>query len=89
MTVTSNFQARLSIGKECNCRQKSNCPLAAKCLSKCLVYYAHVDTSDINQTKSYHSAYEKISRRVTTTILLLLEIKEKKKEQNSQNISGR
>ena len=43
-----------STTKECSCRQKSNCPLAGKCLSKCLVYQALVDRSDINQTKSYY-----------------------------------
>ena len=40
-----------STTKECSCRQKSNCPLAEKCLSECLVYHAQVDRSDINQAK--------------------------------------
>ena len=37
-----------STAKECSCRQKSNCPLAEKCLLECLVYHAQVDMSDIN-----------------------------------------
>ena len=39
--------------KECSCRQKSNCPLAEKCLSECLVSHVQVDRSHINQTKNY------------------------------------
>ena len=38
--------------KECSYRQKSNCPLAEKCFSECLVYHAQVDRSDINETKN-------------------------------------
>ena len=48
-----------STAKECSCLQKSNCPLAEKCLSECLVYHAQVDRSDINQTKNYHGTCEK------------------------------
>ena len=48
-----------STAEECSCRQKSNCPLAEKCLSKCLVYHVQVDRSDINQTKSYYGTCEK------------------------------
>ena len=44
--------------KECRCRQTSNCPLAEKCLSECLVYHAHVDRSDINQIKSFYGTIE-------------------------------
>ena len=44
----------VSIAKECSCRQKSNFPLAKKCLSECLVYHAQVGRSDKNQTKSYY-----------------------------------
>ena len=39
-----------STTKKCSCRQKSNCPLAEKFLSECLVYHAQVDKSDINKT---------------------------------------
>ena len=35
--------------------------------------------SDINRTKSYYGTCEKISKNVTTTIPLLLEIKLRKK----------
>ena len=45
--------------KKCSCRQKSNCPLAEKCLSKCLVYHAQIDRSDINRTKSCYVTCEK------------------------------
>ena len=76
-----------STAKECSCLQKSNCPLAEKCLSECLVYHAQVDRSDINQTKSYYGTCEKISKSVATTIPLLLEIKLKKKVRNSRNTS--
>ena len=76
-----------STTKECSCRQKSNCPLAEKCLSECLVYHAQVDRSDINQTKSYYGTCEKISKSVATTIPLLLEIKLKEKVRNSRNTS--
>ena len=48
-----------STAKECSCRQKSNYPLAEKCLSECLVYQAWVDRSDKNQTKSYYDTCEK------------------------------
>ena len=41
-----------STAKECSFRQNSDCPLAAKCLSECLVYHAQVKRSDIDQTKS-------------------------------------
>ena len=77
-----------STTKECSCRQKSNCPLAEKCLSECLVYHAQVDRSDINQAKSYYGTCEKISKSVTTTIPLLIEIKVKEKVHNSRNTSG-
>ena len=66
---------------------KFNCPLAEKCFSECLVYYAQVDRSNINQTKNYYSTCQKVSKRVTTTIPLILEVK-LKKVQNSRNISG-
>ena len=49
----------VSTAKECSCWQKSNCPLAEKCLSECLVYHAQVDRSDINQSKSYYGTCEK------------------------------
>ena len=74
---------KASTAKECSCRQKYNCPLAEKCLSKCFVYHAQVDMSDSNQTKSYYGTCEKISNNVTTTTPLLLEIKINKKVQNS------
>ena len=45
--------------KECSCLQKSNCPLAEKCLSECLVYHTQADRSHINQTKSYYGTCEK------------------------------
>ena len=48
-----------STTKKCSCRQKSNCPLAEKFLSECLVYHAQVDRSDINQTKSYYGTCKK------------------------------
>ena len=51
-----------STSKECSCRQKSNSPLAEKCLSECLVYHAQVDRSDINRTKSYYGSFEKNSK---------------------------
>ena len=76
-----------STAKECSCRQKFNCPLAEKCFSECLAYYAQVDRSNINQTKNYYSTCQKVSKRVTTTIPLNLEVK-LKKVQNSRNISG-
>ena len=47
-----------STAKECSCRQKSNCPLAEKCLSECLVYHAQVNRLDINQTKNYYCTCE-------------------------------
>ena len=45
--------------KECNCQQNSNCPLAEKFLSECLVYHAQVDRSDINQIKICYVTCEK------------------------------
>ena len=48
-----------SAAKECSCWQKSNCPLAEKCLSEYLVYHAQVDRSDINETKNYYGACKK------------------------------
>ena len=48
-----------STAKKCSCQQKSNCPLAEKCLSECLVYHAQADRSDINQTKHYYGTCEK------------------------------
>ena len=30
-------------GKECICQERSNCPLAEKCLSERLLYHAQVD----------------------------------------------
>ena len=77
-----------STAKECSFWKKSNCPLAEKCLSECLVYHEQVDRSDINQTKNYYGTCKKNSKGVTTIMPLLLEIKLKKKVQNSQNISG-
>ena len=77
-----------STAKECSCQQKSNCPLAEKCLSECLVYHAQADRSDINQTKDYYGTCEKNSKSVTTIIPLLLKIKAKKKVKNTRNISG-
>ena len=75
-----------SSAKECSCRQKSNWPLTEKCSSECLVYHAQVNRSDVNQTENYVTS-EKISKSVTTTIPLLLEVKVNKKVQNYQNIS--
>ena len=74
--------------KECNCQQNSNCPLAEKFLSECLVYRAQVDRSDINQIKICYVTCEKKKKpkSVITTRQLLLEIKVKKKAQNSQII---
>ena len=77
-----------STAKKCSCQQKSNCPLAEKCLSECLVYHAQADRSDINQTKHYYGTCEKNSKSVTTIIPLLLKIKAKKKVKNTRNISG-
>ena len=48
---------------ECTCRQKSNCPLAEKCLSECLVYHTQVDRSDINQTKNYYGTCKRKIQR--------------------------
>ena len=48
-----------STAKECSCWKKSNCPLAEKCLSECLVYHEQVDRSDINQTKNYYGTCKK------------------------------
>ena len=48
-----------STAKECSCQQKSNCPPSEKFLSKCLVYHAQVDRSDVNQSKSYYCTCEK------------------------------
>ena len=45
--------------KECSCRQKSNYPLAEKCLSECLVYHAQVDRPALNQTKNYYNTCKK------------------------------
>ena len=75
-----------STTKECSCWQKSNCPLAEKCLSECLVYHAQVDRSDINQTKSCYGTSKKNSKNITTSISLLLKIKVKKKVHNSWNV---
>ena len=75
-----------STAKECSCLQKFNCPLAEKCFSECLVYHAQVDRSNINQTKNYYSTCQKISKSVTTTIPLILEIKFKKSTELSKYI---
>ena len=37
--------------KNCNCRNKDNCPLDRKCLVECIAYEARVST--MNQTNTY------------------------------------
>ena len=74
-------------GEECICQERSNCPLAEKCLSERLLYHAQVDRYDINQTKSYYricKTKNKNSKSVTTTIRLLLA---KNSKEESTNLS--
>ena len=52
-----------STAKECSCQQVSNCPIAEKCLSECLVYHAQVDRSNINQTKNYGTCEKNFKER--------------------------
>ena len=52
-------------------RQKSNCPIAEKCLLVCLVYHAYVDRSDISQIKIIMVLAKQNSQRVKRTIQLL------------------
>ena len=52
-----------STAKECSCWQNSNCPLAEKCLSECLLYNAQVNRSDINQTKNHYGTCKKSFQR--------------------------
>ena len=42
--------------RPCNCRDKNNCPLDGKCLSKCIVYKAEVETANTKST--YYGASE-------------------------------
>ena len=72
--------------KECSCRQKSNCLLAEKCFSECLVYHAQVDRSNINQTKNYYDTCEKKFKGRYNNHTASFRTKIKKKVQNSQNI---
>ena len=37
--------------RKCNCRDKTNCPMEGKCLTKCIVYKASV--SSLNEAKHY------------------------------------
>ena len=86
-SVTKNHNTSLlkdpaePTAKARSCRQKSNCPLAEKCLLECLVYHALV-------AKFIMVPVKITTKNVTTTIQLLLEIKVKKKVQNSKNLSG-
>ena len=52
-----------STAKQCSCWQNSNCPLAEKCLSECLLYHAQVNRSDINQTKNHYGTCKKNFQR--------------------------
>ena len=38
---------------ECNCRQRNNCPLKGKCLTKAVVYQATVTNSNNNENQTY------------------------------------
>ena len=42
--------------KDCNCRNKDNCPLDGKCLVECIAYEAAVSTT--SQTSTYFSSAE-------------------------------
>ena len=37
----------------CNCRQKNNCPLDGKCLTKCVVYKATVTETDTKKQETH------------------------------------
>ena len=69
VSVTQNINTNIlkdpaaPTGKECSCQQKSNCSLAEKYLTECLVYYAQVDTSDINEIKNYYGTCKKKLQR--------------------------
>jgi hypothetical protein len=39
--------------RQCNCRNKSSCPLPGKCLTSSVVYQATVVRNDTNQKESY------------------------------------
>jgi hypothetical protein len=39
--------------RQCNCRNKSSCPLPGKCLTSSVVYQASVVRNDTNQKESY------------------------------------
>ena len=42
--------------RPCNCREKSECPMDGKCLSKCIVYKAEVESN--NNTRIYYGISE-------------------------------
>ena len=72
--------------KKCSCWQKSSCPLAEKCLSESLVYYAQVDRSDIDQTENYYGTCEKNFKECYKNDTAPFRNKSKEKVQNCQNM---
>ena len=58
-TITSNTTResyRKNKEKSCNCRAGKECPMNGKCLTKCIVYKAEVETT--NGTRTYFGASE-------------------------------
>ena len=52
------LQNTLSI-KDCNCKQKENCPMNGDCLKESLVYYATISCNDKNyKPKLYKGSWE-------------------------------
>ena len=74
-----------SISKTCNCRRKTDCPMDGNSLSECLISKAYFSTTT---NKYFYGTCEKLSKNVTKTMNVLLEINLVKEILNCPSMYG-
>ena len=72
--------------KDCNCRNKENCPLNGKSFAECIAYETTVFTK--NQTKTYFGAAESDLKVDSITIHYCFIKKDVNTTMSCQNIFG-
>ena len=83
--VIRKHYSKIMKNPTCNCRRKTDYSMDGNCLSECLIYKASVSTFNNNY---YYGSCEILSKNVTITINVLLEINLMKRILNCPSTYG-
>ena len=75
------------LAENCNCRNKSNCPLNGNCLKSCIVYKATISSGN-KRDDYYESCSTLLSKNASTTTAFRFDISAQRKAPNYQNEFG-